>query len=206
MDINCSNGVYELISELCRKTASSYTTHSRTSQTVLASKMRSISYEIILKKSTLSIPNSNNEPTVDLLSFCFVSQQNASNVAEYKRSVELKSLINVIHETDFGDYKDHFQNVLRLLLCLQNTKKPDLETAMFQVMVNFLYLHKYYKHTNLFIDITIHGLYLEYKLYFRALFHLEPLMICCLSRQDKPLDHRSLIHIILHLFLNCHLL
>ncbi|XP_013173049.1 PREDICTED: gamma-tubulin complex component 6 isoform X2 [Papilio xuthus] len=137
MDINCSNGVYELISELCRKTASSYTSRSRTSQTVLASKMRSLSYEIILKKSTLSIQNSRNEPTVDLLSYCFVAQHNASNVAEYKRSIELKNLINMINKTDFGDYKDHFQNVLRLLLCLQNTRKPDLETEMFQRPFSF---------------------------------------------------------------------
>ncbi|KPJ06546.1 Gamma-tubulin complex component 6 [Papilio machaon] len=137
MDINCSNGVYELLSELCRKTASSYTSHSRTSQTVLASKMRSLSYEIILKKSTLSIPNSRNEPIVDLLSYCFVAQNNASNVAEYKRSVELKNLINKIYKTDFEDYKEHFQNVLRLLICLQNTRKPDLETAMFQRPFSF---------------------------------------------------------------------
>ncbi|XP_068630031.1 gamma-tubulin complex component 6 [Battus philenor] len=136
-DTEKSAGVYELLTDLSRKTASSYCIRSSISQNALISKMRSLSYEIILKKTSLEFSYLRNEPTAELLSYCFLSQRNAKNVAEYKRSIELKDLINVLRKTDFAEYKHHFQNVLRLLISLQNTSKPDLETEIFQKPFSF---------------------------------------------------------------------
>ncbi|CAK1582839.1 unnamed protein product [Parnassius mnemosyne] len=99
--------------------------------------MRSLCYEIILKKSSIEYTFSRNEASVDFLSYCFVSQQNIKNVAEYKRSVKLKELMSIMRKIDFGELKDNFQTVLKLLIGLQNTQKPDLESEMFQQPFSF---------------------------------------------------------------------
>lgn len=126
-------GVYDLLTELCSKTATKYCNQNRISQKRLMTKMRSYCYEIILKKTSKDFPAAKGEPIVDLLSYYFVYQQNARNVAEYKRSVELKKIISTIRHTDFGDNKDVIYNILRFLVGLSNTVKEDLSTEMFQV-------------------------------------------------------------------------
>uniref|UniRef100_A0A2A4J6H1 Gamma-tubulin complex component 6 n=2 Tax=Heliothis virescens TaxID=7102 RepID=A0A2A4J6H1_HELVI len=95
-------------------------------------KMRSNAYEIILKKSCKDFSSVRGEPFVDLLSYYFVYQQNARNVAEYKRTIELKKIISNIRQTDFGDSKEVIYNVLRLLIALSNTVQEDLSNEMFQ--------------------------------------------------------------------------
>ncbi|XP_026730159.1 gamma-tubulin complex component 6 [Trichoplusia ni] len=125
-------GVYDLLSELCSKTAGKYCNQNRISQKRLMTKMRSHAYEIILKKSAKDFSTSKGEPIVDLLSYYFVYQQNARNVAEYKRTVELKKIISTIRHTDFGESKEVVYNVLRLLIGLSNTVSEDLSSEMFQ--------------------------------------------------------------------------
>ncbi|KOB72368.1 Gamma-tubulin complex component 6 [Operophtera brumata] len=100
-------GVFELLSELCTKTAAKYCSHNRISQNRLASKMRSHSYELILHKTSEDLPSSTGEPIGDLLSYYFVSQQNAKNTAEFRKSLELKRIISSIRRTDFGDSKEN---------------------------------------------------------------------------------------------------
>ncbi|KAF9794592.1 hypothetical protein SFRURICE_018655 [Spodoptera frugiperda] len=126
------SGVYDLLTELCSKTASKYCNQNRLSQKRLMTKMRSNAYEIILKKSNKDFSSAKGEPVVDLLSYYFVSQQNARNVAEYKRTVELKKIISTLRQTDFGDNKDVIHSILRFLIGLSNTVKEDLSAEMFQ--------------------------------------------------------------------------
>lgn len=131
-------GVYDLLTELCTKTASKYCNQNRISQKRLMSKMRSHAYEIILKKSAKDFSSPTREPIVELLSYYFVYQQNARNVAEYKRTVELKKIISTIRHTEFGDSKEVVYNVLRLIIGLSNTVSEDLSSEMFQVRVRSL--------------------------------------------------------------------
>lgn len=125
-------GVYDLLTELCTKTAAKYCNQNRISQKRLMTKMRSNAYEIILKKSCKDFSSARGEPLVDLLSYYLVYQQNAKNVAEYKRTIELKKIISNIRQTDFGDNKEVIHNVLRLLIGLSNTVNEDLSNEMFQ--------------------------------------------------------------------------
>lgn len=129
-------GVYDLLTELCTKTAAKYCNQNRISQKRLMTKMRSNAYEIILKKSCKDFSSSKGEPIVDLLSYYFVYQQNARNVAEYKRNVELKKIISKIRQTDFGDNKEVVYNILRFLNGLGNTVKEDLTGEIFQVSLS----------------------------------------------------------------------
>lgn len=129
-------GVYDLLTELCTKTAAKYCNHNRLSQKRFMSKMRSNAYEIILKKSSKDFSSPKGEPIVDLLSYYFVYQQSARNVAEYKRTVELKNIISTIRQTDFGDDKEVVYNILRFLNGLSNTVKEDLSAEMFQVSLS----------------------------------------------------------------------
>ncbi|XP_022826638.1 gamma-tubulin complex component 6 [Spodoptera litura] len=131
------SGVYDLLTELCTKTASKYCSQNRLSQKRLMAKMRSNAYEIILKKSNKDFSSSKGEPVVDLLSYYFMSQQNVRNVAEYKRTVELKQIISTVRQTDFGDNKDIIYNILRFLIGLSNTVKEDLSAEMFQKPFTF---------------------------------------------------------------------
>ncbi|XP_030023549.2 uncharacterized protein LOC115442605 isoform X1 [Manduca sexta] len=124
--------VYDLISELCSKTASKYCIQSRISQNRLVSKMRTHSYEIILKKTSKDLPACKGEPIIDLLSHYFVLQQNAKNVAEYKRSVELKKAISTIRNANFGEDKESVYRVLRFLVGMRNAVHEDLSAEMFQ--------------------------------------------------------------------------
>lgn len=126
-------GVYDLLTDLCSKTAAKYCNRNRISQKRLMSKMRSNAYEIILKKSSKDFSSSKGEPIVDLLSYYFVYQQNARNVAEYKRTTELKKIISTIRQTNFGDNKEVIYNILRFLNGLSNSVKEDLSAEMFQV-------------------------------------------------------------------------
>ncbi|KAJ8720198.1 hypothetical protein PYW07_012241 [Mythimna separata] len=130
-------GVYDLLTDLCAKTAAKYCNQNRLSQKRLMTKMRSNAYEIILKKSSKDFSSVKGEPIVDLLSYYFVYQQNARNVAEYKRTVELKKIISTIRQTDFGDDKEVVYNILRLLNGLSNTVKEDLSAEMFQKPFTF---------------------------------------------------------------------
>ncbi|KAH9642200.1 hypothetical protein HF086_005530 [Spodoptera exigua] len=126
------SGVYDLLTELCTKTAAKYCNQNRLSQKRLMAKMRSNAYEIILKKSSRDFSSPKGEPIVDLLSYYFMSQQNARNVAEYKRAVELKQIISTIRQTDFGENKEVIYNILRFLIGLSNAVKEDLSAEMFQ--------------------------------------------------------------------------
>lgn len=128
------DGVFELLSELCNNIASKYCSQGRISQKRLASKMRTHSYEIILKKTTKEIPTSEKDPLVDLLSYYLVSQQNARNVAEYKRCTELKKVISTIKHKDFGENKDNVYSVLKFLVGMSNSVKEDLSPEMYQVI------------------------------------------------------------------------
>lgn len=125
-------GVYELITKLCEKTAEKCQNRS-ISRKLLASKLRAHSYEVILKKSRSGVPVSESDPIKELLSHHFVSHQSIKNVAEYKRSVELKKVITEIRNTKFGEKTDVVNHVLRCLIRLQNSVKEDLSTEMFQV-------------------------------------------------------------------------
>ena len=131
-------GVYDLLTDLCSKTAAKYCNQNRVSQKRLMTKMRSNAYEIILKKSSKDFSSSKGEPIVDLLSYYFVYQQNVRNVAEYKRTVELKKIISTIRQTDFGDSKEVVYNILRFLNGLGNSVKEDLTAEMFQVDLSSL--------------------------------------------------------------------
>lgn len=126
-------GVFELLTELTSKTAAKYCTQNRISQKVLSSKMRSLSYELILHKTTTELPLSTGEPIGDLLSYYFVSRQNAKNTAEYKNSLELKRIISLIRQTDFGDGKENVYNILRFIIGLSNSVTEDVSSEMFQV-------------------------------------------------------------------------
>lgn len=130
---NNDAGVFELLTELSTKTAAKYCTHKRISQKHLSSKMRSLSYELILHKTTTELPSCTGEPIGDLLSYYFVSQHNAKNTAEYKKSLELKRIISSIRQTDYGEEKDNVYNILRFIIGLSNSVKEDVSSEMFQV-------------------------------------------------------------------------
>lgn len=131
---NSEDGVFDLLTELCNNIASKYCSQNRISQKRLASKMRTRSYEVILKKTTNEIPTSDKDPVVDILTYYWVSQQNAKNVAEYKRCVELKKVISTIRRKDFGESKDNVYSVLKFLVGLSNSVKEDLSPEMYQVV------------------------------------------------------------------------
>lgn len=131
------DGVYELLTDLCSKSASKYCSHNRAPQKRLASKMRSHAYEIILKKSAEEVNRSKGEPIIDMLSYYLACQRNVKNVAEYKRSVELKKIISTIRHKDFGEEKEHIYNVLRLLVALSDTVKEDYSAELFKVCALF---------------------------------------------------------------------
>lgn len=127
------DGVFDLLTELCSKTAAKYCSQNRISQKRLTNKMRTHSYEIILKKTTKEIPTSDKDPVVDLLSYYLVSQQNAKNVAEFKRCVELKKAISTLRKSDFGENRDNIHNVLKFLVGMSNSVKEDLSPEMYRV-------------------------------------------------------------------------
>lgn len=126
-------GVYELLTELCKKTSAKYYVQSGLSQRNLAAKLRSLSYEIILKKSPSQSSSSQSDPFVDLISQSFILDQSVKNVVEYKRCIELKKHIKTLRSLDFGDKKEHINNVLKFLIALKNSSKDDLSEKMFQV-------------------------------------------------------------------------
>lgn len=130
------DGVFQLLTELCSKTASQYCKHSKISQKLLTTRMRSNSYGIILKKSSEKTPEQKVEPMSELWSFYFISQQNVKNIAEHKRAVELKKVITKIKSMDFGDKKDDVMKILRLLVSLKNSVKEDLSSEIFKVSSN----------------------------------------------------------------------
>ncbi|XP_049874842.1 gamma-tubulin complex component 6 [Pectinophora gossypiella] len=131
------DGVFELITELCNRTASKYTSQNRVPQKRLVSKMRSCAYEIILKKSSKEVQCTKGEPIIDLLSYYLTSHRNVKNVAEFKRSVELKKIISRIRQTDFRENKDHIYKVLKLLVALSDTIKEDYSPELFQKPFTF---------------------------------------------------------------------
>ncbi|XP_047534081.1 gamma-tubulin complex component 6 [Vanessa atalanta] len=130
-------GVYELITKLCEKMAEKYCDNNRLSLKLLASKLRAQSYEIILKRSSTGVSSLKADPIKDLLSHQFVSQLTVKNVAEYKRSIDLKKNISNIRNEDFGEKQDLVNNVLRLLIGLQNSINEDLSSEMFQNPFSF---------------------------------------------------------------------
>lgn len=140
---NMEPGVFELVTELCHRTATKHCAQSKLSQRRLVSKMRSHAYEIILKKSPIEIQHTKREPILDLLSYYLTTHRNIKNVAEYKRSVELKKIISTIRKTNFGNEKEHIYNVLKFLLALTDSITPDFSPELFEVcttMSCFLHL------------------------------------------------------------------
>ncbi|CAH2258947.1 jg12589 [Pararge aegeria aegeria] len=130
-------GVYELITKLCENTAAEYCNQSRVSHKALTARLRSQSYEIILKKSPSEIPETKTGPFTDLLSQYFISQNNSKNVAEYKRSIELKKLVHTIRSADFGEKDEHVQQVFKFLISLKNSAPEDFSNEMFQKPFSF---------------------------------------------------------------------
>lgn len=126
-------GVFQLLTQLCSKTASKYCSHSRLSHKSMVTKMRSYSYEIILKKTTKVLTINEGEPFKDLLTYYFILQKNCKNIAEYKRSLELKKIISMIRKTDFGEQKEDIYKILRLLVGLSNTVIEDSAKEIYQV-------------------------------------------------------------------------
>lgn len=126
-------GVFELLSELCTRTASQHCTHNRLSQKRLSNKMRSYSYEIILRKTSKDFPPSSNEPIADLLSYYYELHQRIKTTAEYRRAIDLKKAISSIRQTDYGVSKENMYRVLALLIGLKDSVKPDLSSEMYQV-------------------------------------------------------------------------
>ncbi|KAJ2951813.1 hypothetical protein O0L34_g13976 [Tuta absoluta] len=131
------DGVYALVTELCTRTASKYAAQTKVPQKRLVAKMRSQAYEIILKKSSIEYNCSKGEPVVDLLSYYLTSQRNVKNVAEFRRSVELKKIISRIRQTDFAENKDIIYNVLKLLVGLIDAVKEDYSSELFQNPFSF---------------------------------------------------------------------
>lgn len=117
-------GVFELLTELCKKTAAKYPSQNRVSQKSLTAKMRAHSYELILKKSPQKLPEPSWEPITGLLTHYMTARDSAKNPAEYKRSVELKKVISTVRHTDFGEKKENVHVVLKLLVGLSNTVNP----------------------------------------------------------------------------------
>lgn len=127
------DSVFELLTELCNKTATKYCIQNKISQKLLSSKMRSYAYEIILKKSTKEINFNSKGAVTDLLSYYLVFHQNVKNVAEYKKSLELKRLIGEVRQIDFGEEKDKVYNVLTLLVALSDSVIEDHTQKLFNV-------------------------------------------------------------------------
>lgn len=138
---------FELLTELCNKTATKYCTQNKISQKLLSSKMRSYAYEIILRKSTKEINFNSKGAVTDLLSYYLVFNQNVKNVADYKKSLELKRVIGEIRQIDFGDEKDKVHNVLKLLVGLSDSVIEDHAHQLFYVC-NLILLRALFCHTN----------------------------------------------------------
>ncbi|XP_047997599.1 gamma-tubulin complex component 6 [Leguminivora glycinivorella] len=126
------DGVYQLLTELCAKTASKYGDHSKISEKHLVALMRSHSYGIILGKSSKKVPDTKVEPVAQLWSYYFISKQNVKNIAEHKRAVELKSVISKLRNTDFGDSQENIMRVLKCLLCLKNSVNVEYSQEIYK--------------------------------------------------------------------------
>lgn len=133
-------GVFELLSELCSRTASKHCTYNRLSQKRLSSKMRSHSYEIILRKTPKDFPFSPNEPIAELLSYYFVMHQGVKNTAQLKRALELKRAISSIRQKDYGEKKENIYNILRFLIGLKNNIKEEHSLEIYQVKLCYNFL------------------------------------------------------------------
>ncbi|XP_013191581.1 gamma-tubulin complex component 6 [Amyelois transitella] len=131
------DAVFDLISELCCKTALKFSSNSNITQKKLVNKMRSRSYEIILKKSDSEIPQTHRDPLSDILCYYFVNHQNTRNVAEYKRSVELRNIISALRHKDFGKNQDLINNILKFLLSLSDSVKKDISSQLYQSPFTF---------------------------------------------------------------------
>ncbi|XP_050668797.1 gamma-tubulin complex component 6 [Leptidea sinapis] len=138
------SSVYELLTQLCVNTAQSYCHQNKTiSVSVLASKMRSQSYEIILKKSSSSVPLLSQDPVLNLLSCCFIMQQTATNVIQYKQASDLKTAIGIVKRfTDEKENKDNFYDVLRLLVKLYSAIDKNVHSKLYERPFSFGILDK----------------------------------------------------------------
>lgn len=130
--------IFVLLTELCNKTSSKYCTQNKISQKLLSSKMRSYAYEIILKKSTKEINFTSKGAVTDLLSYYLVFHQSIKNVADYKKSLELKKLIVEVRQKDFGEEKDKVHNVLQLLVALSDSVTDNHTQELFNVCILIL--------------------------------------------------------------------
>ncbi|XP_026330944.1 uncharacterized protein LOC113238320 [Hyposmocoma kahamanoa] len=128
---------FGLLTELCNKTATKYSTRNKISQKLLSSKMRSHAYEIILKKSRKEINYNSKGAITDLLSYYLVFHQNVKNVAEYKKCLELKRVIGEVQQVDFGEEKDQVYNVLTLLVGLSDSLIEDHSHKLFNKPFSF---------------------------------------------------------------------
>ncbi|CAG4961962.1 unnamed protein product [Colias eurytheme] len=127
--------VYELLTKLCEKTAKKYCQQTRNSPKQLAAKMRSRSYEIILKGTSSELSLSGGDPLVELLSCHFVMLQSAKNVVEYKQCIELKKTISEIR--NLPENKEHIYGVIKLLVKLHNAVPEDVSQEIFQKPFTF---------------------------------------------------------------------
>lgn len=134
MDVIEDAGVFDLITELCSKTALQYSANNNISETKLIRRMRSLSYELILKSSTVQ-KESQSEPISDILQYYFILQSNVKNVAQYKRASTLKEHIANLKESTKPENKQHINNILKLLFCLKDTVNEDLSMELFQVIL-----------------------------------------------------------------------
>ncbi|XP_038212670.1 uncharacterized protein LOC119832917 [Zerene cesonia] len=126
--------VYELLTKLCEKTAHKCQ-QTRNSPKHLAAKMRSRSYEIILKRTSSEVSLPGGDPLVELLSCHFVMQQSVKNVFEYKRCIELKKTISEIR--NLSENKEHAYSVVKFLVKLYNSVPEDTSQEIFQKPFTF---------------------------------------------------------------------
>lgn len=127
---------FELLTELCNKTAAKYCNQNKISQKLLCSKMRSYAYEIILKKSTKEINCNSKGAITDLLSYYLVFHQNVKNVADYNKSLQLKRIISEIQKNDLGEERHNVYNVLKLLVGLSDSVAEDYSLKLFNVCID----------------------------------------------------------------------
>ncbi|XP_059061769.1 gamma-tubulin complex component 6 [Achroia grisella] len=144
-DMAENDGVFDLVTALCQKTASKYCGQNRIPQHRFVSKMRTQSYEILLRKTPKAVPcvqSLAKDPINHLLCYNYISQQNIRNVIEYNRYVELKKIIGDIRNKDFGEYRNCVDNILRFLIALSNTVKDDFSVEMYKNPFSFGALDK----------------------------------------------------------------
>lgn len=123
--------VYDLITELCKNEAEKYINCSIPQKELIA-KMRSCSYEIMLKKSVKEVTVAENQSISKLLSYYYALKTKVKNVAEFKKIKNLNNIITILCNIKNSDDLDC---VLRFLISLKDSIQEDLSFEMFEVCI-----------------------------------------------------------------------